>query len=141
MQGRTAMSHALGDAVAPLNLRAVAANIFTDPEIATVGWSAPALDEAGIGYEAVMLPLATNPRAKMQNVRDGFVKLFSRSGSGRRAGRRRGGAAGVRADLPGGARGADASSPSTRWRASFTVYPSMSGSIAEAARQLHARPP
>ena len=39
MQGRIAMSHALGDAVAPLNLRAVSANIFTDPEIATVGVS------------------------------------------------------------------------------------------------------
>ena len=40
MQGRIAMWHALGDAVAPINLKAVAANIFTDPEIATVGYSA-----------------------------------------------------------------------------------------------------
>ena len=28
-----------------------------------------------------MLPLATNPRAKMQNMQDGFVKLFARNGS------------------------------------------------------------
>ncbi len=50
MQGRIAMAHALGDAVTPLNLRAVSANIFTDPEIATVAsrrrtstraWSTP----------------------------------------------------------------------------------------------------
>ena len=34
------MSHALGDAVAPLRLGAVSANVFTDPEIATVGISA-----------------------------------------------------------------------------------------------------
>ncbi|WP_426562617.1 NAD(P)H-quinone dehydrogenase [Angustibacter sp. McL0619] len=139
MQGRTAISHALGDAVAPLNLRAVAANIFTDPEIATVGWSAPALDEAGIGYEAIMLPLATNPRAKMQNVRDGFVKLFSRSGSGVVLG-------GV-VVAPWAselifpvALAVQTKLTVDQVAASFTVYPSMSGSIAEAARQLHARP-
>ena len=59
MQGRIAMAHALGDAVTPLNLRAVSANIFTDPEIATVGWSGAGLDAAGIAYEAIMLPLAS----------------------------------------------------------------------------------
>ena len=47
MQGRIAMSHALGDAVAPLNLRVVSANIFTDPEIATVGISQK--DRLGLG--------------------------------------------------------------------------------------------
>ena len=45
MQGRIAMSHALGDAVAPLNLRVVSANIFTDPEIATVGVSQKDVDD------------------------------------------------------------------------------------------------
>ena len=37
MQGRIAMWHALGDAVEPLDLKVVAANVFTAPEIATVG--------------------------------------------------------------------------------------------------------
>ena len=37
MQGRIAMWHALGEAVAPLRLKTVSANVFTDPEIATVG--------------------------------------------------------------------------------------------------------
>ena len=45
MQGRIAMWHALGDAVAPLNVRGVAANIFTEPEIATVGIGQVAADE------------------------------------------------------------------------------------------------
>lgn len=40
MQGRIAMYHALGDAVQPLNLKTIASNIFTDPEIATVGYTA-----------------------------------------------------------------------------------------------------
>ena len=43
MQGRIAMWHALGEAVAPLRLKTVAANVFTHPEIATVG----------IGYQAI----------------------------------------------------------------------------------------
>ena len=37
MQGRIAMSHALGDAVSPLDLASVSSNVFTAPEIATVG--------------------------------------------------------------------------------------------------------
>ncbi|MEO9239186.1 MAG: NAD(P)H-quinone dehydrogenase, partial [Jatrophihabitantaceae bacterium] len=37
MQGRVAMWHALGEAVHPLRLKTVAANVFTHPEIATVG--------------------------------------------------------------------------------------------------------
>jgi NAD(P)H dehydrogenase (quinone) len=37
MQGRIAMWHALGDAVKPLNLNSVSANVFTAPKIATVG--------------------------------------------------------------------------------------------------------
>ena len=37
MQGRIAMWHALGEAVQPLRLKTVAANVFTHPEIATVG--------------------------------------------------------------------------------------------------------
>ena len=39
MQGRIAMWHALGDAVTPLDLTEVSSNVFTAPEIATVGWS------------------------------------------------------------------------------------------------------
>ncbi|PNA06696.1 NAD(P)H-quinone dehydrogenase, partial [Pseudomonas sp. GW456-11-11-14-LB1] len=38
MQGRTAVFHALGDVVIPLESRRITANIFTAPEIATIGW-------------------------------------------------------------------------------------------------------
>jgi NAD(P)H dehydrogenase (quinone) len=138
MQGRIAMSHALGDAVQPLNLRAVAANVFTDPQVATVGWSQAALDEAAITSETVMLPLATNARAKMQNVNDGFVKLFSRTGTGIVMG-------GVVVAPDASelifpvALAVQARLTVDQVAATFTVYPSMSGSIAEAARQLHTR--
>ena len=49
----------------------VSANVFTDPEIATVGYSQQAVESGQIDAEAVKLPLATNPRAKMQGIRRG----------------------------------------------------------------------
>ena len=82
MQGRIAMWHALGEAVQPLKLGWVAANIFTDPEVAT-GRRLAGAGRLGRGAGPdVMLPLATNPRAKMQNFLDGFVKLFCRPATG-----------------------------------------------------------
>ena len=44
MQGRVAMWHALGESVRPIRLGHVAATIFTDPEIATVGVSQRAVN-------------------------------------------------------------------------------------------------
>src|SRR5690606_17132440 len=82
MQGRIAMWHFLGDAVLPLDLKQVASNVFTAPEIATVGWSQQAVDAGEIQAESVLLPLQGNARAKMQGVQDGFVKLFARPETG-----------------------------------------------------------
>ena len=44
MQGRTAVFHALGDVVIPLERRRITSNIFTAPEIATVGWQEKDVD-------------------------------------------------------------------------------------------------
>lgn len=76
MQGRIAMAHILGDAVRPLRTDKVAANIFTSPEIATVGVSEKDLAEGAYRGDAVTLQLSTNPRAKMMAMRDGFVKIL-----------------------------------------------------------------
>jgi len=136
MQGRIAMAHALGDAVSPLNLRAVSANIFTDPEIATVGYSQKDVDEGRVDATSVMLPLSTNPRAKMQGITEGFVKLFARRGVGTVVG-----------GVVVAPRASELVYPVTlavqhgltvdQLAGTFTVYPSLSGSVAEAARQLH----
>ncbi|PVG80676.1 NAD(P)H-quinone dehydrogenase [Nocardioides gansuensis] len=136
MQGRIAMWHFLGDAVAPLDLKKVSSNVFTAPEIATVGWSQQAVDAGEIVAEVVTLPLAGNARAKMQGVRDGFVKLFIRPGTGIVVG---GVVVGPRAsELIHPVSIAVAESLTADQLAqAFTVYPSMSGSIAEAARRLH----
>jgi len=136
MQGRIAMWHFLGDAVSPLDLKKVSSNVFTSPEIATVGWSQKAVDAGEIQAEVVMLPLAGNARAKMQGVRDGFVKLFCRPGTGIVVG---GVVVGPRAsELIHPVSVAVAESLTADQLAqAFTVYPSISGSIAEAARRLH----
>lgn len=138
MQGRIAMYHFLGDAVAPLNLKTVSANIFTDPEIATVGYSQADVDSGRIEARAVKLPLLRNPRAKMQGIRDGFVKLFCRPGTGIIVG---GVVVAPRASelIHPISIAVDNNLTVEQIANTFTVYPSLSGSIAEVARQLLAR--
>jgi dihydrolipoamide dehydrogenase len=136
MQGRTAMWHALGDAVAPLRLATVSANVFTDPEIATVGLPAvEAAIERG-GVQEIKLPLATNARAKMQGIQDGFVKLYCRPGTGT-----------ILGGVVVAPRASELIMPVSmavqhgltvdQLSQTFTIYPSITGSITEAARQLH----
>jgi dihydrolipoamide dehydrogenase len=136
MQGRIAMWHFLGDAVAPLDLKKVSSNVFTAPEIATVGWTQQAVDNGEIDAEVVRLELAGNARAKMQGVRDGFVKLIARPDTGIVVG---GVVVGPRAsELIHPVSVAVAESLTADQLAqAFTVYPSNSGSVAEAARRLH----
>jgi dihydrolipoamide dehydrogenase len=135
MQGRIAMWHALGEAVAPLRLKTVAANVFTHPEIATVGIGYQAISSGSVPARTVMLPLATNARAKMQGHHDGFVKLYCRPATG---------------VIIGGVIVAPNASelifPVTLAvqrgltvndvAATIGVYPALSGSVAEAARRL-----
>jgi len=135
MQGRNAMWHALGEAVTPLDLHTVAANIFTDPEIAAVGVGQAAV-EAGPGQlNSITLPLSRNARAKMQGFSEGFIKIFSRPISGLVAG---GVIVAPRASeliLP-ISMAVQHRLTVTQLAATSTIYPSLSGSITEAARQL-----
>ena len=82
MQGRIAMWHVLGEGVPPLRLRTVAANVFTHPEIATVGISQAEVDAGKVPARTLTMPLSTNPRAKMNGMKDGFVKLVIRPATG-----------------------------------------------------------
>lgn len=138
MQGRIAVAHLLGDALKPLRPHLLASNIFTSPEIATVGVTQAQVDSGQYQADVIRLDFATNPRAKMQGVSTGFVKIFARQGSG---------------TVIGGVVVAPRASDLIYSLAlavthklhvddladTFTVYPSMSGSIAEAARRLHVR--
>lgn len=136
MQGRIAMWHALGDAVSPLDLKVVSSNVFTAPEIATVGMSQALADVAQPKVATVKLPLQGNPRAKMQGLRDGFVKVFCLPVTGIVVG---GVVVAPRASeliYPLAIAVAERLTVD-QVAGSFTVYPSVSGSLAEAARQLH----
>jgi NAD(P)H dehydrogenase (quinone) len=135
MQGRIAMWHALGEAVHPIRLDHVAATIFTDPEIATVGVTQRAVTAGEVSARVQKLPLATNPRAKMAGFTDGFVKLMSSPGTGVILG-------GV-VVAPRASELILAVSIAVEQRLTveqlaqtFAVYPSLSGSITEAARKL-----
>ena len=136
MQGRIAMWHALGEAVAPMRLEAVAATVFTDPEIATVGVTQEDIESGRVYGLVKKLPLATNARAKMQGITDGFVKVFCRPESGK-----------VLGGVVVAPRASELILPLSlavqngltvdHVAHSFAIYPSLSGSITEAARQLH----
>jgi NAD(P)H dehydrogenase (quinone) len=137
MQGRIAMWHALGEAVQPLHLSHVAMTVFTEPEIASVGVSHQAV-EAGAAYALVVnLPLATNARAKMQGFRDGFVKLFARRSSGVVLG---GVVVAPRASelILAVSLAVEQHVTVDEMTHTFAVYPSLSGSVTEAARRLMA---
>jgi pyruvate/2-oxoglutarate dehydrogenase complex dihydrolipoamide dehydrogenase (E3) component len=135
MQGRIAMWHALGEAVSPLKLQTVASNVFTDPELASVGASQADVDSGKVPARTVMLPLTGNARAKMMGLQDGFVKLFCRPASGLVVG-------GVVVAPKAGelilpiAMAVENHLSVDQLAHTITIYPSLSGSIAEAARQL-----
>ena len=136
MQGRTAVFHAMGDIVDPPEERNITSNIFTQPEIATVGWTQKAIEEGVVPGVVYKLALASNPRAKMMNIRDGFVKLFASSGSGA---------------IIGGVIVAPKASELIftlalavehrltvdQFAEAFPVYPSLTGSLTDAARAMH----
>jgi dihydrolipoamide dehydrogenase len=135
MQGRIAMWHTLGEAVQPLKLGHVAATIFTDPEIATVGVSQQDVDSGKVLARVVKLPLATNARAKMDGFSDGFVKLFTRRNSGIVLG---GVIVAPMASelILGVSLAVEQQLTVDEIAHTFAVYPSLTGSITEAARQL-----
>ncbi|GAA1943085.1 NAD(P)H-quinone dehydrogenase [Agromyces allii] len=136
MQGRTAVFHAMGDIVNPPELRNITSNIFTQPEIATVGWTQRDIEEGVVPGVVYKLPLASNPRAKMMGIRDGFVKLFASNGSG---------------SIIGGVIVAPKASELIfplalavehrltvdQFAEAFPVYPSLTGSLTDAARAMH----
>ena len=135
MQGRTAVFHTMGDVSVPTELRNVAANVFTDPEIASVGWQQAAIEEGLTNGTIQKVMLEVNPRAKMSGIEDGFIKLFTSSGGT------------VIGGVVVGPKASELIYPiaiavtnrltADQVASTYSVYPSISGSITEAARALH----
>jgi dihydrolipoamide dehydrogenase len=135
MQGRIAMWHALGEAVSPLKLSTVASTVFTHPELAAVGVSEEDVRSGRVDARIVNLPLDTNSRAKMNNSKDGFVKLICRQHTGIVLG---GVIVGPRASelILGVSIAVQQRLTVDEIAHTFAVYPSLSGSVTEAARSL-----
>ena len=135
MQGRTAVFHTLGDVARPTELRNVAANVFTAPEIASVGWTEKDVLAGKVNGTVHKIELELNPRAKVQGINDGFIKLIASSGG----------------TVIGGVVVAPKASELIypiaiavenrltvdQVARTFAVYPSISTSITDAARALH----
>ncbi|KAA0022667.1 NAD(P)H-quinone dehydrogenase [Antrihabitans cavernicola] len=135
MQGRIAMYHALGEGVSPIKLKTVASAVFTRPEIATVGVSQASIDDGEVPARTVMLPLNTNPRAKMSSLRRGFVKIFCRPATGVVIGGVVVAPIASELILP-IAIAVQNNLTVNDLAQTFSVYPSLTGSVTEAARQL-----
>jgi NAD(P)H dehydrogenase (quinone) len=137
MQGRIAMWHALGEAVSPIRLRTVAAAVFTRPEIAAVGIPQSAIDNGSVLARTIKLPLQTNARAKMSGLRQGFVKLLCRQSTGVVIGGVVVAPIASELILP-IAMAVQNRITVNQLAETLSVYPSLSGSITEAARRLMA---
>jgi dihydrolipoamide dehydrogenase len=135
MQGRIAMYHALGEAVSPIRLRTVAATVFTRPEIAAVGVPQRAIDDGSVLGRTIMLPLETNARAKMSELRHGFVKLFCQQATGVVIGGVVVAPIASELILP-IAMAVQNRITVNQLAQTLAIYPSLSGSITEAARRL-----
>ena len=137
MQGRIAMYHALGEGVSPIRLRTVASATFTRPEIGAVGIPQAAIDDGSVPARTLMLPLSTNARAKMSLLRHGFVKIFCRPATGVVIGGVVVAPIASELILP-IALAVQNRISVTDLAQTLSVYPSLSGSIIEAARRLMA---
>ena len=135
MQGRIAMYHALGEALHPIRLRTVAAAVFTRPEIAAVGVPQAKIDDGTVAARTIMLPLNTNARAKMSSLSRGFVKIFCRPATGVVIGGVVVAPIASELIMP-IAMAVQDGLPVDELAETFSVYPSLSGSITEAGRRL-----
>ncbi|VVP23291.1 mercury(II) reductase [Pseudomonas fluorescens] len=68
---------------ATLNLDAMPAVVFTDPQVATVGYSEAEAQRAGLETDSRTLSLDNVPRALANFDTRGFIKLVAEAGSGR----------------------------------------------------------
>jgi pyruvate/2-oxoglutarate dehydrogenase complex dihydrolipoamide dehydrogenase (E3) component len=137
MQGRIAMYHALGEGLEPIRLRTVAAAVFTRPEIAAVGVPQSKIDDGSVPARTVVLPLNTNARAKMSGLRRGFVKIFCRPATGVVIGGVVVAPIASELIMP-IALAVQNGNDVEDLAQTFSVYPSLAGSITEAGRRLMA---
>jgi len=80
-QGETAARNILGDSRA-LDHRLLLSVVFTEPQVATVGWGEVAAREAGEDILTASYPFNDHGKSMILGVRHGFVKLIARRRTG-----------------------------------------------------------
>ncbi|MFD1357380.1 dihydrolipoyl dehydrogenase [Fictibacillus halophilus] len=80
-EGKVAAEVISGHA-AEIDYLAIPAVVFTDPELASVGYDEKSAKEAGYEVKASKFPFAANGRALSMNETDGFMKLITRKEDG-----------------------------------------------------------
>lgn len=68
----------IGGSGEPFDDRAVPSVVFTDPEIASVGWGETQARDAGLEVSVGRFPFAASPRAVAADQAVGFVKIIAR---------------------------------------------------------------
>ncbi len=68
---------------ASLDVAAIPAAVFTDPEIASVGLTSDEAEEAGYSTVVGRMPMGANGRALTMDTTDGFVRIVADAASGR----------------------------------------------------------
>ncbi|HET7629528.1 MAG TPA: dihydrolipoyl dehydrogenase [Bacillales bacterium] len=71
-----------GDKGAEIDYLAIPAVVFSDPELASVGYTEQEAKDAGYDVKSAQFPFAANGRALSLNDTDGFMKLITRKEDG-----------------------------------------------------------
>ncbi|HEU5138511.1 MAG TPA: dihydrolipoyl dehydrogenase [Bacillales bacterium] len=77
-EGKVAAEAISGDKSAEVDYLAIPAVVFSDPELASVGYTEQEAKDAGYDVNAAQFPFAANGRALSLNDTDGFMKLITR---------------------------------------------------------------
>jgi dihydrolipoamide dehydrogenase len=72
-----AVAELLAGQAGHVNYDVIPSVIYTAPEVASVGKTEEELKEAGVGYKIGKYPFTANPRAKVNRVTEGFVKILA----------------------------------------------------------------
>lgn len=81
-EGKVAAEAISGDKSAQVDYLAMPAVVFSDPELASVGYTEQEAKDAGYEVQSAQFPFAANGRALSLNDTDGFMKLVTRKEDG-----------------------------------------------------------
>jgi len=81
-QGELAVRHLSGATPAPMDYRLLSSIVFTDPQVAAVGFTEKAARAAGVAFRAASYPFNDHGKSMIMNTRHGFVKLLAAPDTG-----------------------------------------------------------